>query len=335
MAWRRATWVKLAALVAVVALLAVGAGWLLLAGDRMRHVTAYFTAAVGVYPGSDVRVLGVAVGTIDDVHPDGQQVRVSMSLDKAVPIPADATALVVTPSLVSDRYVQLAPVYTGGAQLGDDATIPVARTAVPVELDQLYASLDKLTTALGPNGANANGALSDLLRTGAATMGGNGQSLGEAIRSLGDATRTLAGSQDDLVSTLDNLQKFTSMLATNDQYVTTFDGQLSQFTQLLADERDTFGAALSELAGALSQVQQFINDHRAVLKSDVDKLASITQVLVNQRASLAEAVDTAPLALQNLVNAYDPATGTIDSRANLTEFSANPTAGLPLPVAGG
>ena len=39
------------------------------------------------------------------------------------------------------------------------------RTAVPLELDQIYSSLDDLTVALGPNGANKKGALTDLLDT--------------------------------------------------------------------------------------------------------------------------------------------------------------------------
>ena len=40
----------------------------------------------------------------------------------------------------------------------------VDQTAVPLELDQIYDNLDKLNVALGPNGANREGALSDLLQ---------------------------------------------------------------------------------------------------------------------------------------------------------------------------
>ncbi len=53
----------------------------------------------------------------------------------------------VAASVVSDRYVQLTPAYTSGPQLADDAVIPVSRTAVPVEVDQIYASLDQLSPA--------------------------------------------------------------------------------------------------------------------------------------------------------------------------------------------
>jgi ABC-type transporter Mla subunit MlaD len=122
------------------------------------------------------------------------------------------------------------------------------------------------------------------------------------------------------------------MLAANDALVGRLNDQLAEVSSFLAGEREEFGAAMHELAGALSVVEKFIKDNRGRIKSSVDKLQGAAQLLSDQRASLAEALDTAPLALTNLVAAYDPATGTIDGRGNLTEFSgANP----PLPLVGG
>jgi virulence factor Mce-like protein len=312
------------AIACVLALVTAAAMWWIFAGVNSRKVTAVFGAAVGVYAGSDVRVLGVKVGTIEEVEPQGTTVKIVMSLDRTVKVPADAQAVVVAPSVVSDRYVQLAPVYTGGPQMGENATIPRERTATPVELDELYDSLNKLTTALGPNGANKDGALSELLDSAANNLEGNGQALGDTIKQLGDATRTLSGSKDDLFGTVDNLQKFTGMLAANDSQVRDFNQQLAEVAGFLADERENLGGALNELATALAQVQGFIQDNRAALKSNVDKLAGITQILVDQRASLAEALDVAPLTLDNVQNAYNAASGTLDVRADINELNQPP-----------
>ena len=114
------------------------------------------------------------------------------------------------------------------------------------------------------------------------------------------------------------------MLAANDSQVRDFNKQLADVSKMLADERGDLGAALNELATALGQVQGFIKDNREVLKSNVDKLASITQVLVNQRAALAETLDVAPLALGNLQNSYNAASGTLDTRANINELNQPP-----------
>ncbi|MCS7482375.1 MCE family protein [Umezawaea endophytica] len=312
------------AMACALVLVVTAALWWTFSGVNERKVTALFGAAVGLYPGSDVRVLGVKVGSIDDVTPEGKLVRVVMTLDRDVEVPADAQAVVVAPSVVSDRYVQLAPAYTAGPTMGDNAVIPRERTATPVELDELYASLDKLTTALGPNGANRDGALSDLLTSAAKNLDGNGQALNDTIKNLGDATRTLSGSKEDLFATVDNLSSFTAMLAANDSQVRDFNVQLAEVAGFLADERENLGAALTELATALGQVQGFIKDNRAVLKSNVDKLASITGVLVKQRAALAETLDVAPLALGNLQNSYNAASGTLDTRADINELNQPP-----------
>ncbi|KAA2264752.1 MCE family protein [Solihabitans fulvus] len=312
------------AIACVLVLLAAAGFWWMFSGGTSNKVTAYFGAAVGLYQGSDVRVLGVKVGTIDEVVPQGQQVKVTMSVDRGVKLPADAQAVVVSPSVVSDRYVQFTPVYTGGATLAGGAVIPRERTATPVELDELYSSIDKLTTALGPNGANANGALSNLLNTAAANLQGNGKALNDTIKQLGDATRTLSGSKEDLFATVDSLQKFTSMLAANDGQVRDLNSQLTDVAGFLAGERQDLGSALTELAGALGQVQAFIRDNRDVIKSNVDKLAGITKILVDQRAALAEVLDVAPLAVGNLQNAYNASSGTLDARADINELNQPP-----------
>ena len=311
-----------AVVTALVAVIAVLAGTLyVLALPGSWHVTAYFDEAVSVGSGSDVRVLGVKVGTIDAVRPEGRQVRVEMSIDHDIAVPDGAKAVVVAPSIVADRYVQLFPAYTGGPRLRDHAVIPATRTATPVELDQLYASISRLAKALGPQGANRGGALSDVLNTGAANLAGNGAALGDVIERLGQATQTLSGSKDDLFTTLANLQKFTTMLKSNDGQVRLAEQQLAQVSGFLADDRQNLGAALQQLATALVQVKAFIQQNRARLKSNVTKLASITQVLVDQRRSLAEALDTAPLAADNALNAYDPVNQTLDGRGDLNELS--------------
>ncbi|MGW9426205.1 MlaD family protein, partial [Streptomyces koyangensis] len=141
-------WIPVA-LVAAVVVVAVGVLWWLFQNVGTTKITAYFDKSVGIYEGSDVRVLGVKVGTVDSVEPQGDQVQVTMTVDRGVDIPADAKAAQVTPSVVSDRYIQLTPVYTGGEKMANDATIPRERTATPVEVDQLYASVTELSEALG------------------------------------------------------------------------------------------------------------------------------------------------------------------------------------------
>jgi virulence factor Mce-like protein len=299
------------------ALVLVGAiGWTVLRPAGQYRVTAYFTETVGLYPGSDVRVLGIPVGEITDIVALGDQVRVEMLIDDDFDIPADADAVVLAPSLVSDRYVQFAPVYDGGPTMQDGDEVPLEKTATPVELDQVYGALDELSAALGPTGANRNGALSDLVDVGAANLEGNGDALNRTLTGFSQAVETLADNRDDLFASLDNLQTFTTALATIDAQVGQFNDNMAEVNELLAAERDDLAEAISLLNLALADVAGFVEDNRALLTTNVNRLADVTLALVQQRTALAEVLEVAPAALGNLAHAYNPDYGTLDTRDN-------------------
>jgi virulence factor Mce-like protein len=312
------------ALAAVVAVLFAGGLYLVLQPPG-RLVTAYFTSAAALFEDNSVRVLGVPVGTITEVEPQGTQVRVEMRItDSALKLPADVRAVVVSPSLVTGRYVQLTPTWSSGPELADGAVIPRERTAVPLGVDDLTRAATDLANALGPNGVNAKGALSDVLDVGAENLDGNGQQVNDTIRNLGELSGTLANSRDDLFGTVTELQKFTSMLAENDDQVREFNGRLADVSGFLADERGDLGTAVSELSIALGEVADFVRDNRASLQSNVDKLTDVTAVLVKQQKALAEILDVAPAGLSNLANTYNGSSGTLDTRADVNELSLPP-----------
>ena len=303
------------ALLAAVVL--VGAlGWAVLRPAGQMRVTAWFDAAVGLYPGSDVRVLGIPVGTVTEVVPQGDRVRVDMLVDESYDIPAEADAVVLAPSLVSDRYVQFAPVYSGGPTMQDGAEVPLDRTATPVELDAVYGALDDLSVALGPTGANAEGALQDLLAVGAENLDGNGEALNQTLTGFSQAVETLADGREDLFSSVENLQVFTTALASVDGQVAQFNDNLAAVAEQLAGEREDLAAAIATLSSALGQVATFVQTNTALLTTNVDRLADVTLTLVQQRTALAEVLDVAPAALSNVSRAYNPGSGTLDTRDN-------------------
>ncbi|MEV0723713.1 MCE family protein [Micromonospora purpureochromogenes] len=309
--WRRPVAVATALLVAVAAGVVV-----LRDGTPDRRVVAYFSRAVGVYPGSDVRVLGVRVGEVLTVTPQGRSVKVTMSYDPEIDVPAEAQALIVPPSVVSDRYVQLTPAYAGGARLTDGAEIPLERTAAPMEIDDVYQALDDFNRTLGPEGANRDGALSDLVATGRANLEGNGQNLHDTLDGLSRALTTLSDGRQDLFGSVANLQRFTTALARSDREVRAFNRQLADVAEQLAGQRDELAAALRNLATALADVTAFVKQNRAALTSNVAALTEITGVLVGQQQAVIEILDVAPLAVNNLALSYNPRSGTLDTRDN-------------------
>jgi virulence factor Mce-like protein len=298
----------------VLALLATAGLWYVLQQGSQRTVTAYFTNTIGLYVANEVAIQGIPVGKVDEIVPQGNVVRVVLKVDKEAPVRADAQAVIVAPTLVSDRYVQLGPTYESGPQMADGAVIPVERTGTPVELDRVYQSLDTIARALGPNGANQTGALNQLLQSSAGALGGNGELLKSTIAELGGAVGTLADNRDNLFATVDNLGQFTNMLARNDGAVRDLTSQLADIAAFLASERGDLSRVLADLPPALDDVARFIRDNRDILRTDVRRLANITDILVRQRRALTEITNVAPLAIGNLANSYNATSGTLDVR---------------------
>jgi len=305
---------------------------LMLPQQDKHYLTASFPRTVSLYEGSDVRILGVPVGEVESVTPSGTDVTVKMWYDAKYKVPADAEAVIITPAVVGDRFVQLTPVHTEGPVLADGATLTTDSTSTPLELDEIYQSIDDLNVALGPDGANSEGALTRLLDTTARNFAGQGEQFNQTIEDLGKFTQTLDNNKEELFGTAEQLERFVSALAENDQTVRDFNQSLASAAGVLEGERDDLAASLRNLGIAMRHVSGFVRENRESLGENIDGLNRVSKILVRQRKALDEVLTTAPLALNNLFLTYNPATGTLDTRSNQGEtphqVEANPAAFL-------
>jgi phospholipid/cholesterol/gamma-HCH transport system substrate-binding protein len=313
----------IAAVIAIVVV--VGLGYeVFLTGPKQKTATAYFPVAIHVYPGSNVDVLGVKIGTVKSVQPQGTQVKVVLTYDASRRIPAAVSAAVVEPTLVADRVVQLTPVYTGGPVLADNAVIPLKHNEVPVELDQLNQNLYQLTQALGPSGANKDGALSRAVTVGAANLNGEGAKANSTVRQLSDLVSVLNDNRGTLISTVNSLQSFTATLAAHDAQTRGFATELAKVSTELNNERSSFSVALHDLGFSLGEVATFIHDNRQQLTSDVQSLSTVTNVLAKERTLLAHIVDIGAVGVSNYPHMYTPSARTFNARFDFNSASDNP-----------
>jgi phospholipid/cholesterol/gamma-HCH transport system substrate-binding protein len=292
---------------AVVAGLLASTGYVVLNPGGRRTATLDFARAVNLHEGDDVRVLGVRIGEVLSVRPDGDHVAVGIGYDR--PVPAGAKAVIVTPSVISGRFVQLTPAYTQGPQLADGAVITRDRTAVPVEWDDLKDQLTRLSTALARNGS-----LPKAIDTAAADLQGNGGSIRQTITDLAKAASTLAAGSKDLFGTIDNLRVLVTALNGADQQVRTFSAQLTAIAKLVDDNKNQLAAALKALDRATAEVADFVAHHADRLGVTVGQLADVTKILADDRAQLAEILHQGPSTLADTLALFDPASNTLQAR---------------------
>ena len=283
-----------------------------------KYVTAVFPRTVALYEGSEVKILGVPVGQVESVDPEGTNVKVRFWYDAATKVPDDAKAVIVSPSVVGDRFIQLTPAYTGGPTLPDGARLDASRTAEPLELDQIYTSLNDLNVALGPKGANKEGSLSRLLDTLARNFDGQGAQFHQTIKDLGKFSGTLDNNKEELFGSLRQIARFTATLERNDKNIRGFNRNLAQMSVVLEGERDDLARSLAYLGRAMDDITRFVRTNRGLLKDNIDGLARVSGILVKQREAMKEILDVAPLALNNLAVTYNPLSGTLDTRSNIS-----------------
>lgn len=290
---------SIGALVAVAAvLLTSGCG--VVGGSDKITIKAYLADSAGLFVGNDVGILGVTVGEITAIEPEGDKVLVTMEVDGDQPVPADAGAVVVARSVATDRYVELTPVFhDGDKKMADDATIPLEKTQTPVDFDQVLSSLNEFATGIGGN-AKTTKAVQRFIDAGTRALQGRGPLLNQTIHSLADGVDGIASQREDVAATLKSLDVLLTTIASNESTARAFIQQVSRASKLLADERENFRQALRSLDSAVTTVAKFAVDNRQAIVDNVNGSTRLMKTVLSKQERLAEILRVMPVALQNL-----------------------------------
>ncbi len=282
--------------------------------DRINtiSVTAQFDSAAGLYEGNTVAVLGMPVGKVTTITPKGGYVEVQFTVEKDVQVPADAQAVTISNSILTDRQIELTPPYRGGATLHDHDTIGLNRTKTPVEFARVLDVLDKLSGSLRGDGTG-NGPVADLVNASAAIADGNGQDMKDALGELSNALRLSADrgavTRDQLTTIMRNLSSLFDAAATNDATLREFGSTIGQLSQLLADENLGTGTTGKKLNEVITQVGEVLDTHRDTIKQIIANGDIALKTTVDHQRDLAEFLDLTPMTLDNLYNIIDQTNG--------------------------
>lgn len=300
----------------------IAAIWTSAGPTRKTRLTAYFENSNGIYPGDTIRILGVPVGKIESIEPQPERSKVSFWIDGQYKVPADAKAVILSPTLVSARFIQLAPAYKSGPAMADHAVIPLQRTAVPVEFDDLRTQLQKLTDTLQPDQPGGVSTLGAFVNTAADNLRGQGASIRDSVVKLAQSLSILGDHSGDIFGTIKNLSVLVSALHDSTDLMSQLNQNLSSVTALLANDPNEVGNAIRDLNGAVTDLQGFLGENRERLGITFDKLAEITKALGESSGDIKQALHVFPTALANFINIYQPAQGSFVGALSGNNFSS-------------
>jgi phospholipid/cholesterol/gamma-HCH transport system substrate-binding protein len=305
--------VIIGSLVVILALVVGYFGVRIYQGLTNNTVVAYFPATNALYAGDKVQIMGLRVGSIDKIEPAGDKMKVTFHYENKYKVPANASAVILNPTLVASRSIQLEPAYKGGPALGDDAVIPLERTQVPVEWDELRNSITNIISKLGPTPEQPTGPFGEVITSFADGLAGKGKQINTTLNSLSQALTALNEGRGDFFAVVRSLALFVNALHQDDQQFGALNQNLAQFTTRLASSDGDLAIAIQQFDSLLSTVRPWLAKNREVLTQDTNNLATATNTLLQPEPlnGLETALHVLPTAAANVNQIYHPSHGSI------------------------
>ncbi|MCI0346103.1 MAG: MCE family protein [Chloroflexi bacterium] len=270
-------------------------------GQGGYRLTAYFPRAVALYEQSRVKVMGVDVGTVRVVEVEPDRVRVEMSIDDDVPLPADVEASIVPLTLIGERNVVLHPPWhPGQPRAGDGDVIPESRTHVPVEPDEALQAITDLARAIDPD------AVQRLVTGGAAALSGRGGDLNAALAELGSLAEMLASQDEALLDVAANVHTLAAALNSREAQLGRLLDDFAAATDVLASERDAIGAFLDALVRLTNEGNALLETYEVQLPTDVSRLAEVALTIQADADSVQQLLQALAVIGDGVTGAYDP-----------------------------
>ncbi|MGC5256921.1 MCE family protein [Gordonia sp. DT218] len=283
----------------------IPAKWTAAFGSAIQ-VTAYFDDVAGLYTSNDVSVLGMPVGQVTGVQQQGNRVKVTFTVDKDVPVPANATAAIVNTSIVTTRHIELSPAYSEGDKLTDGSVIQ--QTKSPVSTGELFDSIDGLVKSLSGD-QPGEGPVADLVDITSGITSGNGERMREAFNQLSKASEVASGNGGALMEIIKTVQGLTSTLVSNYPKMTAFSNSINDVAQMLRTQAPGLQATLGDLNVALQNTTAFLRNNAGAIGSSTGRLAALAENLSDFSRQVVETIDLGPLLFQNLSNSVSAEQG--------------------------
>lgn len=216
-------------------------------GTEGQRLDAVFDSVAGLDDKASVRIAGVRVGRVDGVGLLGNRAKVSLLLDKPLPLTVGTFAKIANLGLLGEKYVELVPGPQGAPLLPKDAVLP---GQTPVSFDDAMAKLDKI---------------GDSIQQVTGSLAGEGGGIGPLIQSLqmtSDQIRLLVmENRANVASTVRNFDAASATLARElPRIAAQMNRALDQIAGLVAENRGDVGESIDNIKQLTSKLQVSVDN---------------------------------------------------------------------------
>ena len=238
-----------------------------------QRIDAVFDSVAGLDDKASVRVAGVRVGEVDGVGLQGNRARITLRLDKPLPLTVGTTARIANLGLLGEKYVELIPGPPDAPPL-PPGTVLVGSTPPSIDdamakLSDIGESIQKVTGQLtGSNFAgNLDRLVTDIQLTSAeirALVAENRANVASSIRNFDQMGSTLARELPRLADNMNRtLDQLTAVIDENRGDLNTSMGNVRELTEKLQTSADNLNRISSQIASGQGTLGKLINDETA------------------------------------------------------------------------
>lgn len=275
-------------LVAIAALLAIGAGYLLFGVvqidpfHRSMVMTVDLARSGGLLDHSQVTYRGYQVGRVRQIllRPGG--VRVTIGVAEGTQIPADTDVVVADLSAAGEQYLDFRPRTDHGPYLADGAAIEQRDTSIPVPFSDVISQVSKLALQVDP--VQANAVVDELAKA----FGGSAPDI---QRVLDGGDFLLAGLEETLPNTVNALNNGRVVLQT----VSDLRGQLLDlgphargFTATIRKADPTVRELVEDSPDTLALIEDVVHKNGPSVATLLGDLGTSTHVMAQRLPAFGE-----------------------------------------------
>lgn len=268
--------------------------------SKRNEYKAVFADVTGVTKGDDVRIAGVAVGSVKKIEVlNRDRAIVTFGVDANTPLTENTNVQIRFRNLVGQRYFSLSQGSDGAkSTLKPGSTIPESRTKGALDLNVLFNGFKPVFQALSPK--DTNKLAYELIQT-VQGEGGNVESL---LASTSSLTNTLAGRDQLIADVITNLSQVLDTVGSRDKQLTDTIDTLQQFVTGLKNDRQAILGSVDSISGLAVETVDLLQQGRPALTEDVKQLDRLTSNLSTKEnlKTLSDTIQILPIKFNKLGN---------------------------------
>jgi phospholipid/cholesterol/gamma-HCH transport system substrate-binding protein len=259
-------------------------------GPGSFQIQAQMPDVNNIQPNSRVRVADVTVGTVTKIERQGWHALITMRLDGAVDLPANATAKIGLTSLLGSLHIELAPPTDAPPQgrLHDGSLISLSNAAAYPSTEQTLAALSMVL-----NGGGL-GQVQDITEAFSTAFRGREQDVRDLITQLDTFAGVLNDQSSDIIAATEKLNdlagKFAAQQPVLDRALTTIPDALAE----LNDERSNLVEAADKLGKFAALTADTVNQSKDNLVKELRDVGPVLESLANAGPSLTRSLSLIP-----------------------------------------